>query len=120
MTIGEAVQITLRGISHSDALEARIREKVSKLAQRFPFLTGCRVVAEVPHRHASHGNQFVVRLDIAMPGSEIVVNRDHHEDVYVALREAFRAARRQLNGYNGRQHNAGVAGAGMEPNVARS
>lgn len=119
MMIGDSVQITLRGISHSDALEARIREKVRKLAQLFPFLTGCRVIAEVPHRHHSQGNQFVVRLDIAMPGSEIVVNRDHHEDVYVALREAFRAARRQLTGHNGRQREAGGASAAMEPNVAR-
>ncbi len=98
MTIAESVEITLRGISHSDALEARIREKVRKLAEIFPSLIGCRVIAEVPCQGHHHGNQFVVRLDIAMPGSEIVVNRDHHEDVYVALREAFRAARRQLNG----------------------
>lgn len=102
MTNGETVQITLRGIPHTDALEARIRTKVGKLARLFPSLKSCRVVAEVPHQHHSQGNQFVVRLDIAVAGREIVVNRDHHEDVYVALREAFRAARRQLNGHNGR------------------
>ena len=98
MTSADTVQITLRGISHSDALEARIRQKVRKLAELFPSLIGCRVVAEVPFQRHHHASQFLVRLDIAMPGSEIVVNRDHHEDVYVALREAFRAARRQLNG----------------------
>ena len=103
MTIGDTVQITLRGIAHTDALEARIRSKFGKLARLFPSLKSCRVVAEVPHQRQSQGNQFVVRLDIAMPGSEIVVNRDHHEDIYVALREAFRAARRQLNGHNGRR-----------------
>jgi ribosomal subunit interface protein len=103
MTIRDSVQITLRGIPHTDALEARIRSKVGKLVRLFPLVKGCRVVAEVPHQRHSQGNQFVVRLDIAIPGSEIVVNRDHHEDVYVALREAFRAARRQLTGHNGRQ-----------------
>jgi len=106
MTIADSVQITLRGISHSDALETRIREKVRKLTEIFPSLKGCRVVAEMPHQRHGHGNQFVVRLDISMPGSEIVVNRDHHEDVYVALREAFRAARRQLNGCHGRHGSA--------------
>ena len=107
MTTFDPVQITLRGISHSEALEARIRQKVRKLADLFPSLIGCRVVAEVPHQRHHHGNQFLVRLDITMPGSEIVVNRDHHEDVYVALREAFRAARRQLNGCYDRRPVAG-------------
>ena len=120
MTIADSVQITLRGISHSDALEARIKQKAKKLAQLFPFLIGCRVIAEVPHQHHNHGNQFVVRLDIAIPGSEIVVNRDHHEDVYIALREAFRAARRQLTGHSGRQRPTGSATAAMERTVARS
>ena len=100
--MNDTVEITLRGIPHSSALESRIRSKVGKLARLFPSLKSCRVVAEVPHQRHSQGNQFVVRLDIAIPGSEIVVNRDHHEDIYVALREAFRAARRQLNGHNGR------------------
>ena len=105
MIIADSVQITLRGISHSEALEARIRNKVKKLTQIFPALTGCRVVAEVPHQRHSHGNQFVVRLDISMPRSEIVVSRDHHEDIYVAVREAFRAARRQLGEYARRRHD---------------
>jgi len=113
MTIADSVQITLRGISHSDALETRIRDKVKKLREIFPSLIGCRVVAEVPHQHHAHGNQFVVRLDITMPGSEVVVNRDHHEDVYVALREAFRAARRQLNGWHG--HDGSAAGKALLP-----
>jgi len=113
MTIADSVEITLRGISHSDALEARIRDKVRKLTAIFPSLIGCRVVAEVPHQRHNHGNQFVVRLDITMPGSEIVVNRDHHEDVYIALREAFRAARRQLNGCHG--HHASAAGKAPLP-----
>lgn len=96
MTIGKPTQITLRGIARSSALEARIRQKVRKLEQLYPGLLGCRVVAEIPHHRRSRGNQFIVRLDITVPGGEIVVNRDHHEDVYVAVREAFRAARRQL------------------------
>ena len=45
---------------------------------------------------------FNVRVDIGVPGSEIVVNRDQHEDVYVALRDAFDAARRQLEDHGRR------------------
>ena len=34
-----------------------------------------------------------------MPGQEIVVNHEHDEDVYVALRDAFDAAKRRLEDY---------------------
>ena len=57
------------------------------------------VVVEAPHKHHHQGKQFNVRIDIGVPGNEIVVNRDHHEDVYVALRDAFDAAKRQLEDY---------------------
>ena len=57
------------------------------------------MVVEVPHKHHHQGQQFNVRIDIGVPGSEIVVNRDHAEDIYVALRDAFDAAKRQLEDY---------------------
>lgn len=120
MMSGDSVQIVFRGIGHSDALEARIRGKAKKLAQLFPFLVGCRVVAEVPCRRNGNNSQFVVRLDVAVPGSEIVVNREDHEDICIALREAFRAARRQLKGCNSRQRAAGGAAAAMERSGAGS
>lgn len=93
------LQITIRGIEHSDALEKHIREKAGKLDEFFDRIMSCRVVVEVPHKHHQQGKQFTVRIDIGVPGSEIVVNRDHGEDVYVALRDAFDAARRQLEDY---------------------
>ena len=93
------LQITIRGIEHSDALETHIREKAEKLDEFFDRIMSCRVVVEVPHKHHHQGKQFNVRLDIGVPGSEIVVNRDHAEDVYVALRDAFDAAKRQLEDY---------------------
>ena len=56
----------------------------------------CRVVIEQPGKHKRQGKEFVVHVDLKVPGGEIAVNRDHHEDVYVALRDAFDAARRKL------------------------
>jgi len=46
-----------------------------------------------------------VRIDITVPDREIVISRDPgrhhaHEDPYVAIRDAFNAARRQLENYN--------------------
>ena len=93
------MQITLRDVEHSEALETHIRDKAKKLDEFFDHIMSCRVVVEMPHKHHHQGKQFNVRIDIGVPGSEIVVNRDHAEDVYVALRDAFDAAKRQLEDY---------------------
>jgi len=93
------MQITIRDIEHSEALESRIRDKAKKLDEFFDHIMSCRVVVEVPHKHQHQGKQFSVRIDLGVAGGEIVVNRDHAEDVYVALRDAFDAAKRQLEDY---------------------
>ena len=98
------LQITLRDIDHSEALETHIREKAQKLESFFEHIVSCRVVVEMPHKHKHQGKAFNVRVDIGVPGSEIMVNRDSHEDVYVALRDAFDAAKRQLEDYVRRLH----------------
>lgn len=66
----------------------------------FQRITGCHVVVAQPHRHHRGGRLSSVRIDVVVPGGEIVVNRDQHldhthEDVFVALRDAFAAARRR-------------------------
>jgi ribosomal subunit interface protein len=93
------LQITIRGLEHSDALETHIRDKAGKLDEFFDHIMSCRVVVEMPHQHHHQGKQFNVRIDIGVPGNEIVVNHDHAEDVFVALRDAFDAAKRQLEDY---------------------
>ena len=93
------LQITIRDVEHSEALETHIRDKVNKLDEFFEHIMSCRVVVEVPHKHHRQGKEFNVRIDIGVPGSEIVVNHDHGEDVYVALRDAFDATKRRLEDY---------------------
>ena len=93
-----ALQITVRGMEHSDMLDQHIREKVEKLDRLYPRLMGCQVVTELEDRHKNQGKHFAVRVDLTAPGKEIVVNRQH-EDVYVALRNAFDAAKRKLEDY---------------------
>lgn len=92
------LQITLRDIRRTEALESRIRRAVQKL-ERHSAILGCRIVVDSPHHHHRHGRQFVVHLDLKVPAGDIVVNRDHHENLYVALQRAFAAAERQLEGY---------------------
>lgn len=90
------LQITVRDFPQSEALEARIREKAAKLEEFHPNITSCRVIVEEMRKHHQQGRHFQVNLDLRVPGREIVVNHAHDEDAYVALREAFDAARRQL------------------------
>lgn len=99
------LQITIRDVPHSEALDAKIREKAEKLEKFYPHIMRCRVVVEVPHKHKHQGRNFNVRLDITVPGNELVVNRDADEDVYVAVRDAFDAAKRQLDDYARRQRH---------------
>jgi len=89
-------QITLKNVPHSDAVEAKVREKISKLDQFSDRIMGCRVLIEESQRRQHQGKLFGVNINITVPGKELVVNRTEHEDLYVALREAFDAAKRRL------------------------
>ena len=85
----------------SAAVEERIRHETDKLEQFSERITGCRVVVEQSHHRHHQGNLFHVRIDVTVPGEEILVNRDSaehhgHEDVYVALRDSFDAAKRRI------------------------
>jgi ribosome-associated translation inhibitor RaiA/cold shock CspA family protein len=95
------LQITFRHMEPSAALEARIRQRAEELDQFFDRITACRVVVECGNRRHQQGNIFEVRVDLTVPGAEIVVGRDSgtnhgHEDAHVAVRDAFDAARRRL------------------------
>jgi ribosomal subunit interface protein len=90
------LQVTFRHLAPSEALDARIREKAAKLEQFFPHITSCRVVVEEQRLHQQQGKLFNVRIDLHIPGHELVVNMEHDEDAFVAVRDAFRDARRQL------------------------
>jgi ribosome-associated translation inhibitor RaiA len=90
------LQITLRGLAHSAPLERLIRRQAQKLERFHSRLLSARVVVEVAGRHQHQGKQFVVGLDLKVPGAEIVIDRQHHEDPEVAVRNAFDAARRRL------------------------
>lgn len=97
------IQISLHGIRPSDTLHGAIRERAAKLARFYSHITRCRVVLELASRHKRQGRQFTARIDLKVPGGEIVITHEHDEDIRVALREAFDAAKRQLEDYGRRQ-----------------
>ena len=129
------LQITFRNMPPSEAIERNIREKTAKLDSFYERITSCRVIVEAPHRHHHKGKAYEVRIDLTVPGGEIVINHaparlsalklseargsekeliethepsKHaaHADVYVAIRDAFNAAGRKLEDYARRQSGA--------------
>lgn len=92
----QPLQITFHGLEPSAAVEAAAREKADKLDQFCADIMSCRVAIELLHKHRHQGRPFAVRIDLTVPGHELAVDRVQHEDVYVALREAFDGMRRQL------------------------
>ena len=123
-------QVTFRGLAHSDAVEADIVERVAWLEQFYAGVVRCRVLIELPHRHRHGGRHFHVRIEMTVPGGPpIVVNHEpslhgrmkdiegkaHHKDTeiqavhrdaYVAVHQAFDAARRRLEDFAREQRGA--------------
>lgn len=113
------VQITYRNMEPSPAVTARIEEETAKLDTFFDRISSCRVVVEAPHRHHKWGELFHVRIELGLPGADVVISHEpsiraaagqdeeaalrkhielhpQHKDIYVAIRDAFGSARRQL------------------------
>ena len=90
------IQITVLNLPHSAALEARARKLAEKLERFHRHIVSCRVGIEELRRHRSRGRLFHVRVDLRIPGKEIVSNHRHDKDPYLAVRDAFLSLRRQL------------------------
>jgi ribosomal subunit interface protein len=106
------LQVTFRNMDPSPAVEARARELAQRLDRFSSHIMSCHVIIEEPHKHQHQGKIYEVRVDLTVPQNELVVSREHperhtHEDVYVALRDAFDAARSQLEKYE-RRHRQDV------------
>jgi ribosome-associated translation inhibitor RaiA len=95
------IDITFRSMDPSAAVEESIRKWAARLDECCDTIERCEVVVELPHRRHLHGKTFQVHLRVTIPDGTIAITRDPgrdhgHEDVYVAISDAFRAARRQL------------------------
>jgi ribosomal subunit interface protein len=98
------LEIVFRNLDPSAAVEAKIRERAEKLETFYQDIMRCQVVVEADHKHHHKGNLYHVRIDLTVPDAELVASREPeehhaHEDVYVAIRDAFDAIRRQLEDY---------------------
>jgi ribosomal subunit interface protein len=97
------LQITARNLDLAEAFREEIRKKTEKLDKFYDQIMRCRVVVEVPHRHSHEGILYKVHIHMTVPGVELVVERELAEDLEVAIRDAFDAARRKLEDFARRQ-----------------
>ncbi len=101
MEIG--LQITARDIEVTDAIRTDIEEKAEKLDKYYDRIMRCRVVLESPKRHQHEGKLYNVNIYMTVPGGELMVKRELNKDLYVAVRDAFQAARRRLEDFSMQQ-----------------
>jgi cold shock CspA family protein/ribosome-associated translation inhibitor RaiA len=95
------LQITFRNMDPSPAIEANVREHAGRLERFFDRTMSCRVAIEAPHRQHRKGRLYKIHIDLKVPGGELAVShegpQDHaHEDISVAIRDAFNAVSRRL------------------------
>lgn len=100
----EPVRIAFRNLTAPIGMEDDIRERVAHLEQFCDRITACNVLVEARHRRHHQGKLYHVRIEVMVPDRSIVVQRDPsedhtHEDLRVTLRDAFDAARRQVQDY---------------------
>lgn len=98
------LEVTFRGMERSDAVEADIRKHVESLEHVCDRITSCHVTLTLPHRHQRKGKLFEVTLRVAVPHRELVASRHPredptHADAHIAVRDAFKAMRRELEDY---------------------
>jgi cold shock CspA family protein/ribosome-associated translation inhibitor RaiA len=113
------LQITFRGIDHSQAVETAIRQRAAWLTRFTGLIQRFHVTVDMPHQHRHRGNHYAIRIEISTPSGEVVVSRDpslddSHKDFQSVLRDAFDAAARHLEN-NAQRSQTGAQDRGHPP-----
>jgi len=104
------LQVTFLGFTHTPDLDGLIRTSAFALeADAGNHLTSCHVFVECAHQHHSEKPVFHARINLELPGGVLAVNREHHaqhshEDAFIAVRDAFDAASRQITDWKRRRN----------------
>jgi len=106
----QPLELKFTDMPPSEFVERDIRDRVARLERLFDRITSCHVYVTAPHKRHQKGNRYEIRLEVRVPGNELVVNNQPgdvhaHEDIHVAVRDAFNAMERQL-----KKHKAKLSG----------
>lgn len=101
-------QVLFRGIEHSQAVEDAVHKRMEKLSRYSDKIQSMKVILEAPHNNHYKGRVYHVGVEALIPNHDIVVAHDHHdrhahEDIYVAIRDAFNAVERRLKAVTAKQ-----------------
>lgn len=104
------IQIVFHSIDQTDALTEAVAKRIDKLERYCDQIINGRVVLDSPHNHHHKGKVYSVSIEIHTPQIEVRVNQEQHdkqahEDLYVAIRDAFNVAERQLRSVD-KKHRA--------------
>ena len=105
-------KVVFRGIDHSQAVEDAVHKRLTKLERFSDQIQSLRVILESPHNNHQKGKVYHVGVEAFIPNHDIIVTHEQHdkhehEDIYVAIRDAFNALERRLKGVYGRQRRLG-------------
>jgi len=98
------LDITVREVPNSLAIESKIRQKTDKLVQHCNKMEFCKVVVGLVQKQKHQGKLYDTHIEVGVPGKRLVVTRKKDEDLYVAVRDAFKAMDRQVKRYADEQH----------------
>lgn len=94
------VRIAARNLELGEASRSLIGRHVERLEHFYGEIIACRVTVEVPQLYpAREPVEYRVRLDLVVPGKELVVTRSAAADLESAVQDAFDAAARRLEDY---------------------
>jgi cold shock CspA family protein/ribosome-associated translation inhibitor RaiA len=118
--VRQPVQVTAQGVELTESEHVTIRSAVRKLEQFFERLVGCRVSISVPNRFAqAQPIAYNVRIDLTVPGDELVIKRQPQGKLLDAIQDAFRVAGRRLQDYAARLPGPATAKPRAGPKRAR-
>ena len=101
------IEIIFRNLDRSAAIEDEARRRLEKLNHFYNRIQSCRLTIELEGKHHTQGRNFDVRIDMSVPGEELVVSHAHrNEDVYVALKDATASAKRRLEEFAEKHRHA--------------
>lgn len=100
----QTAQIQFRDMEETPSTRKAVEKHIARLERFFPRIIGCQVLVEAPHHHQKKGNPFHIRIDVSVPGKEIIINPQTKngsapENFYEALNRSFGAASRALKEY---------------------
>lgn len=99
------LEISTRDVTLSPPIEAELRKRADKLERHYNRVTSCRIALERPTGNHHHdGGPYRVRVDITLPGSELVADKQA-EEIFIAIRDAFDAAERQVEDFVDRRRD---------------